>query len=409
MMIKRKAGLAMAVLLAGCATQAPQLSQPAAPVVRPPVILISVDGLRPDYLSRGVTPNINALAAGGVRAKVMLPSFPSLTFPNHYTLVTGKRPDHHGIVNNNMEDARIPEVKFALSNRAAVEDRRWWDEAEPVWVTAENAGVKTATMFWPGSEAPIRGVRPTQWMTFDGKLANPARVAQVLQWLDQPQRPGFLTLYFDTVDHDGHEFGPDAAEATRAMAEVDSRIGDLVAGLKARGVAANIVLVSDHGMANVAPERVIRLDLLLPAGSFRTVAAGAVAGLEALPGQEAVLARALRAPHDHMQCWPRAQIPARLHYGSNRRVPSFVCLAEPGWMTLAGAPRSEMRLGGMHGYDPAAPDMAATFVASGPAFKAGAVVPVVDNVDVYPLVMRLLGLKPLASDGSERLAGRVLR
>jgi predicted AlkP superfamily pyrophosphatase or phosphodiesterase len=409
MIMNRTIAIVTAMLLTGCAMQSQKLAETASPKTRPPVILISVDGLRPDYLNRGVTPNINALAAGGVRANSMQPSFPSLTFPNHYTLVTGKRPDHHGIVNNNMEDAHIPEVKFSLSNRAAVEDRRWWDEAEPVWVTAENAGVKTATMFWPGSEAPIHGVRPTQWMTFDGKLPNPARVAQVLQWLDQPQRPGFLTLYFDTVDHEGHEFGPDAPETTRAMAEVDSRIGDLVAGLKTRGMVANIVLVSDHGMANVAPERVIRLDLLLPAGSFRTVSAGAVAGLEPLPGQEAVLAKALQTSHDHMQCWPKAQIPARLHYGSNPRVPRFVCLAEPGWMTLAGPPRSDMRLGGMHGFDPAAPDMAATFVASGPAFKAGAVVPVVDNVDVYPMVMRLLGLKPLASDGSDRLARRVLR
>lgn len=407
--MKRTPAIVAALLLAGCATQAPKLAQTPPLASRPPVILISVDGLRPDYLARGVTPNINALAAGGARAKAMRPSFPSLTFPNHYTLVTGKRPDHHGIVNNNMEDPRIPEMKFALSNRAAVEDRRWWDEAEPVWVTAENAGVKTATMFWPGSEAPIHGVRPTQWMTFDAKLPNPARVTQILTWIDQPQRPGFLTLYFDTVDHDGHEFGPDAPETTRAMAEVDARIGDLVAGLKARGVAANIVLVSDHGMANVSPDRVIRLDLALPAGSFRAISTGAIAGLEPLPGQDAVLAAALKTPHDHMECWPKAQIPARLRYGSNARVPSYICLAEPGWMTLATPPRPDSHLGGMHGYDPAAADMAATFVAAGPAIKAGAVVPDFDNVDVYPMVMRLLGLKPLASDGSDALARRVLR
>ena len=407
--MKSTLAIAIALLVAACATQVPKPVQTAAPASRPPVILISVDGLRPDYLARGVTPNINALAAGGVHAKAMRPSFPSLTFPNHYTLVTGKRPDHHGIVNNNIEDPRIPEMKFALSNRAAVADRRWWDEAEPVWVTAENAGVKTATMFWPGSEAPIHGVRPAQWMTFDAKLPNPARVAQILTWIDQPQRPGFLTLYFDTVDHDGHEYGPDAPETTRAMAEVDSRIGDLVAGLKARGVAANIVLVSDHGMANVSPDRIIRLDLALPAGSFRTISTGAVAGLEPLPGQDAVLAAALKAPRDHLQCWPKAQTPKRLHYGNNARVPSYICLAEPGWMTLAAPPRPDMHLGGMHGYDPAAPDMAATFVAAGPAFKAGAVVPDFDNVDVYPLVMRLLGLTPLQSDGNDALARRALR
>ena len=390
--------IVLLVLLAGCARTPPRVATPAP--ARPPLILISVDGLRPDYLDRGVTPNINALAARGVRAKAMRPSFPSLTFPNHYTLVTGKRPDHHGVVNNNMEDAAIPGVKFGMSNRAAVEDRRWWDEAEPVWVTAEKAGVQTATMFWPGSEAPIGGVRPTHWLPFDGKLPNPARVAQVLNWLDTPQKPRFLTLYFDTVDHDGHEFGPDSPEVTRAMAEVDDRIGDLMAGLKARGIAANIVLVSDHGMIGVAPERSIRIDQLLPAGSFRAVAAGAVAGLEAMPGEEVLLAEALLRPHPQMACYRKAQLPAHLHYGRNARVPAFVCLAKPGWMIMAMAPKADWKLGGMHGYDPATPEMAATFVAAGPAFRAGVVLPPFDNVDVYPLLMRLIGVKALASDGN---------
>ncbi|NJC07511.1 putative AlkP superfamily pyrophosphatase or phosphodiesterase [Polymorphobacter fuscus] len=397
------------LLLAGCAARAPRLADVAAPTQRPPVILISVDGLRADYLTRGVTPNISALAASGVRATAMRPSFPSLTFPNHYTLVTGMRPDNHGIVNNTMEDPRIPGVRFSLSNRAAVEDPRWWNEAEPIWVTAEKAGLKTATMFWPGSEAAIHGVRPTQWLPFDGKLPNSDRVAQILAWVDQPARPAFMTLYLDTVDHDGHEFGPDAPETVKALAEVDAQIGALVAGLKARSVAANIVLVSDHGMASVAPERVVRLDLTVPAGSFRTVSTGAVAGLEPMPGQGAVLASALKRPHPHMTCWPRGAIPARLHYGHNPRVPSFVCLAQPGWMILDRGPSEDKALGGMHGYDPAAPEMAASFVAAGPAFRPGTVVAPFDNVDVYPVLTRLLGITPLPSDGKDRLAQAILR
>lgn len=398
------ASLLLALALIGCVTSSKQQQAP-----RAPVILISVDGLRPDYLRRGVTPNIDALAAGGVRATLMRPSFPSLTFPNHYTLVTGMRPDDHGVVNNNMEDPDIAEKKFALSNRDAVSDRRWWDQAEPVWVTAEKAGLRTATMFWPGSEAPIRGVRPTQWMPFDGKLPNTARIAQILTWIDQPARPAFMTLYFDTVDHDGHEFGPNAPETTQAMAEVDARIGDLIAGLKARGVAANVVLVSDHGMADVAADRVIRLDLALPAGSFRTVSTGALAGIEAIPGQESVLADALLQPRPHMECWRKAAVPARLHYRRNPRIPAFLCLADSGWLIADRAPRPGLRLGGMHGYDPAAPDMAATFVAAGPAFRTGKTVPPFDNVDVYPLLMRLIGVTALPSDGTTGLARKVLR
>jgi ectonucleotide pyrophosphatase/phosphodiesterase family member 5 len=387
--------LILLLLLAGCAST-PKV---AAPVGKPPVILISVDGLRPDYLDRGVTPNISELAARGVRAEAMRPSFPSLTFPNHYTLVTGKRPDNHGIVNNNMVDPAIGGAAFALSNRAAVEDRRWWDQAEPLWVTAEQAGVPTATMFWPGSEAAIRGVRPTHWLPFDGKMPNPARVAQVLAWLDLPARPAFLTLYFDTVDHDGHEFGPDAPETTRAVAEIDARIGDLLDGLRARGIDANIVLVSDHGMMNVAPERSIRIDRQLPPGSFQLISSGAVAGLEALPGQDAALATALLRPHPHMQCHRKADLPPHLHYGRNPRVPPFLCLAEPGWMIMATDMKADWRLGGMHGFDPMVPEMAATFVAAGPAFRAGVVLPAFDNVDVYPMLMQLIGVPALASDG----------
>jgi ectonucleotide pyrophosphatase/phosphodiesterase family protein 5 len=374
------------------------LAQPAA---RPPVILISVDGLRADYLKRGITPQISALAARGVTTSAMHPSFPSLTFPNHYTLVTGMRPDHHGIVDNNMEDAGLG--KFSLGNRDAVGNGRWWDGAEPIWVTAEKAGIPTATMFWPGSEAEIRGVRPRQWLPFDGKLPQAARVDQVLAWLSTPALPGLVTLYFDIVDHEGHEFGPDSAQVNTALAEVDSQIGRLVAGLQARGIDANIVLVADHGMAQVADARRVFLDAVLPAGSFHLVVGGAVAGIDPNPGQDATVAAALLAPQPHMQCWRKASIPARLHYGSHPRVPAFVCAAEIGWMIWASPPRPDQKQGplaGMHGYDPANPEMDAAFVAAGPAFKPGTTLPPFDNVAVQPLLLRLMGLPPMQTDGT---------
>ena len=394
------------LVLAGCVGPPVQRTRLA---TRPPLILISVDGLRADYVDRGVAPHIAALAAGGVRATAMRPSFPSLTFPNHYTLVTGKRPDRHGIVSNTMEDPAIAGVTFTLSDRAAVADRRWWDEAEPVWVTAEKAGVRTATMFWPGSEAPIGGVRPSTWLAFDGAMSNEKRVAQVLAWIDAPVRPGFLTLYFDSVDHAGHEFGPDAAETTAAVAEIDARIGGLVAGLAARGVVANIVLVSDHGMAAVSPDRSIILKDVLPANSYRVVTGGAVAGLEAVPGKEAVLPAALRQADPHMRCWPKRAIPPALHYGRNARVPAFVCLADPGWMIWGLPQRPGMPLRGMHGFDPAAPDMAASFVAAGPDLRAGVTIGAFDNVDVYPLLMTLIGVAPQPSDANPATLRKVVR
>ena len=391
--------LLLSLVLTACG--GPDRPRAMAPAVRPPLILVSIDGFRPDYLDRGVTPNLDALAAGGVRARAMRPSFPSITFPNHYTLVTGLRPDHHGIVSNIMEDAAIPGVRFTMSNRDAVRDRRWWDQGEPIWVTAENAGLRTATAFWPGSEAAIHGVRPTQWQAFDGTMPGAARVDRLLESVDGPDRPAFLTLYFDTVDHEGHDFGPDSARVTAAVAAVDAQIGRMMAGLKARGVAANIIIVSDHGMAATSPDRVIQMDQVAPAGSFRMIDGGAMAGIAAMPGQEAVLAAALLRPHDYMQCWRKGDIPKALAYGRNPRVPAFICLAAVGWSIPTPAWKQPIKRGGSHGYDNRAPEMAALFVATGPNFRPGVALPAFDNVDVHPLMMRLLGLKPRPSDGSD--------
>jgi predicted AlkP superfamily pyrophosphatase or phosphodiesterase len=400
------AALPAALLLAACAGNPP----PAPPIPPPigteapahPVILISVDGLRADYLQRGITPNISALASSGVTTPAMRPSFPSLTFPNHYTLVTGLRPDHHGLVGNNMDDPVLG--RFAMSIRAAVEDARWWNGGEPIWVTAERAGIPTATMFWPGSEAAVRDVRPRRWLRFDGKMPNTARVDQLLAWLDEPSRPGLATLYFDTVDHDGHEYGPDSPEVNAAVAEVDAQIGRLIAALKARGISANIVLVADHGMAQVADDRRIFLDAQTDPANLTLVHGGAVAGINPKPGFEQAVGKALLGRHDHMECWEKAKIPARLQYGSHPRVPAIICAAEPGWMIWLSPPRPDQKmnpLGGMHGYDPAHPTMAAAFVAAGPAFRPGVVVPTFDNVDVHPLLLRLLGLPAMATDGND--------
>lgn len=399
----RLAGLTLLLLAAACAPMrpAPAPAAEAARTPRTPVILISIDGMRPDDLDRGVTPHLSRMATRGVRAEAMMPSFPSKTFPNHYSLVTGLRPDHHGVVDNTMEDARIPGVRFTLSNAAAVTDRRWWDQAEPVWVTAEKQNVRTATMFWPGSEAAIQGVRPTRYATFDGKVSANARTDMVLSWLDRGNAEGFgfVTLYFDDVDHAGHEQGPGSPMVMEALAKVDRAVGRLIDGLAARKLDANIVVVSDHGMAPVSASRVVRIDQMLPTGSYRVISSGPFAGIEPVAGREAELAQALLQAREHVQCWRKADIPGRLVYGKNARVPSYFCLAETGWTLAASEASAQRTKGGAHGYDPQSPDMHATFIAWGPAFRNGVVLPAFDNVDVYPLLMQLLGLKPLPSDG----------
>jgi predicted AlkP superfamily pyrophosphatase or phosphodiesterase len=257
-------------------------------------------------------------------------------------------------------------------------------------------------MFWPGSEAAIHGVRPSYWKVYGQVYPADARVDTVLSWLDLPaaQRPRFITLYFDDVDTAGHFHGPDAPETNQAIAHVDAAIARLVAGLKARGLydRTDLVVVADHGMTSTPLNQVVYLDDVAPASSFRMVSGGAVAGVEPLPGQTAAAENALLGAHPHFDCWRKADIPAHLHYGTHRRVPTIVCLAEDGWLLRLHSGKSHALLG-EHGYDPADPHMAAVFLAHGPAFAHGVVLPAFDNVDVYPLLTTVLGVKPEPNDG----------
>ena len=365
-------------------------------------ILISIDGFRADYLDRGATPVMSRLAVGGVRAS-MRPSFPSKTFPNHYALITGLRPDHSGMINNRMEDPDKPGVLFEISNRAVASDPDWWEEGTPLWVSAEEQGVRTGTMFWPGSDYEIHGVRPGNYELFDQKLSDFARVDILLSWLDKPAgvRPAFMTLYFDIVDTAGHLYGPDSAKTISATAQVDAAIGRLLAGLKARGLeeTTNIVLVSDHGMAPIADDQIMALDARVAAEAMRVVWDGAFAGLSPVPGHEKEVEAALLGRSDHGECWRKAELPERFHYGANPRVPAIICLADTGWRYETAAMPVWRDAGGDHGYDPNDPSMQAVFIANGPAFHQGARLSVFDNVSVYPLLAKLIGVTPAPNDG----------
>lgn len=399
---------AIAVLvLSACATAGPAPQGP-----RPLTILVSIDGFRPDYLNAVNAPVLSRLATEGVVAPGgMRPSYPSSTFPNHYTLVTGLRPDHHGIVSNTMDDPALG--AFSMSKKEAVVDRRWWDQGEPIWVTAERSGVKTATLFWPGSEADIHGVRPSRFLPFDQSVTSDARVDILLGWLDQPEtRPGFATLYFDIVDTAGHHYGPGAPEVKAAVAKVDAAVGRLLQGLEARGLGdeVNLVIVADHGMTAVAPGHTIIADAADP-GAVRMVSGGAAGTFALIPGQEARGEALLLRPLDYMTCWRKSQTPRRLAYGSNPRVPAIVCMAKLGWYIsnaeMTARRKPDTRVTGAHGYDNAEPDMRALFLAWGPSVRRGATVTTFDNVDVYPLLAKMIGVTPVKADGT--LPAGVLR
>jgi len=379
-----------------------------------PLLLVSIDGFRADYLDRGKTPHLAALAAAVVRADALRPSFPSLTFPNHYTLVTGLYPDHHGIVHNRIE-GNGENDKFVYNDASTTADGRWWG-GEPIWVGAERQGLRSATMFWPGSDTAIAGVRPSYWKPFDRNVSPEERVDTVLGWLDLPpaQRPRFLTLYFEHVDRAGHDHGPSSPEVNNALAEIDAALGRLLDGLAARGLtgAINLLVVSDHGLAAASNARVVVIDDVINLKRVRAVNYGVVAGFAPKPGQQAYAYKTLVKRHDHMRCWRRTQMPARFHYGSNPRIPPIVCLADPGWIIARSdwlkehaddSPRGE------HGYDNDLPEMRALFIASGPSFRRGTRVPEFDNVDVYPLMAHLLHIRPAPNDGNPKTMRGILR
>ena len=379
----------------------------------PPLILVSIDGYRADYLDRGHSPVLEALATHGVHAEALRPVFPSLTYPNHYTLVTGLYPDQHGIVNNAMHDPVLG--NFSPSNRAANIDGRWWDQAEPLWITAEKQGLRTASVFYPGTQAEIHGARPSYWQLFDSSVQPNARVDQALAWLDLPtdQRPAFISLYLEQADVAGHNYGPESMQLDEALVTVDSALGRLVEGLRQRGLfdTTNLVVLSDHGMSATSADRIVLLDKFVNVDHIELVSSLVNVGINPKPGYEDEVAHALIAQHPHLKCWQKGRLPKKYHYGSNARIPAIACLTEDGWITTTAAIASKVTHAplGEHGYENSGPKMRALFVAHGPAFKQHLTVPAFDNIHVYAMLAKLLGVTPKANEGRLAVTAGMLR
>lgn len=401
-------------LLAGLLVLGSCTSAPATAHRSPLLILVSIDGFRWDYLQKYAAPELRKLASGGVHARRMTSSFPSLTFPNHYTIVTGLRPEHHGIVANTFYDPELRETFKYTSHECSI-DPRWWSGGEPVWITAEKQGVRSACFFWPGSESENHGTRPSFSRPFDKHLTCEQRVDGLLAWLALPpaQRPQFATLYFDIVDSAGHTYGPDAQETAAAIWTVDAAVGRLLAGLEKLGRRdqADLVFVSDHGMEPVSPDRTILLDDYVSLSSVDVDFAGPNAGLRPKTGTPAELADKFRGKHPHLSVWLRNEVPARLHYRASHRIAPVVLSADPGWYLTTHDALRVKRLTferGAHGFDPATPNMGALFIANGPSFRRAHEFADVENIHVYNLLCAVLGLQPAQNDGDDRLVREAL-
>lgn len=402
--------LLLAVLLqqATAQTLAPQ-SSPLGRTNKNLVLLVSIDGFRNDYLKRGLTPNLLALAQQGTLAQKFEPVFPTITFPNHYALVTGRYPDRNGMVNNTMYDPSKTEQVFRLSDRKAVENPLWWEEGTPLWVTLKKQGKLSSTMFWVGSEALNQGIQPDDWLSYDNNLSSSDRTKQLLRWLNRedPVRADFATLYFSEVDSKGHEFGPDSPEVNASITSADQAISELLEGLRALGLTerTTLIVTSDHGMAHITPDRAVDLSAYTKElDSVRIQWAGPLAGFDSNSTDKPILLSRLKQ-NTNMDCWAKEDIPAKYHFGTHRRVPQVVCLANAGWSTIARA--GQKVIPGQHGHDPSDPAMQGLFIIQGPQIRKSQL-ETVRNIDVYNLLVRLLKVVGEKNDGQDTLYDLVM-
>jgi predicted AlkP superfamily pyrophosphatase or phosphodiesterase len=377
-----------------------------AAATEPLVILVSIDGCRWDYPELHQASTLQEISAAGLHVGQLIPCYPTKTFPNHYTLVTGLRPETHGIIQNRFWDDDF-QSWFGIGAHAAAREGRWW-QGEPIWITAKNHGLRSATMFWPGSEADIKGQRPDYWRRYDDSISEMDRVKQVLEWtaLPEGEQPNFIALYFEAVDTAGHGFGPEALETKEALHVVDAALTALRAGLIAQGLweTTQLIITSDHGMTPTRANRVIFLDDLIELEETQIIFTGTIGGLDVINGGgQSELLRRLNT-HPHLQAFARADVPERLHFSTNSRIPDFILIPDLGWKVEAlESFDPEKAGGGDHGYDNEEPDMASIFIAHGPAFKPRSRLDRADNIDVYNLLCALLEITPAPNEGSAKL------
>jgi alkaline phosphatase D len=376
---------------------------------KPYVLLISLDGFRYDYAERDHDTNLLALGQSGVTAKALIPSFPTTTFPNHYTIVTGLYPAHHGIVDNSFWD---PErhAEFRSSDSASTTEGSWWG-GTPLWVLAEQQGMRAASFFWPGSDAEIQHVRPTYFYKYDGKIPNEQRVAQVVEWLKlpKPERPHFITLYFSDVDHQGHTFGPDAQQTRDAVKALDAVLGKLFGEVRALSVPLDIFVVSDHGMAAVTGD--VDMSKLADLDGVETAPNSTdFKFYSSDPKKIDQLYSELHGRDPRIDVYRRAEIPERLHYSSNQRIGDLVAFATDRVVLHLASRPGQTEPKGMHGYDVARmPEMRGIFFAAGPDLKAGLTVDEFQNIHIYPLIAHILGLTmPSGIDGQLSVLAPIL-
>jgi len=376
------------------------------------ILLVSIDGFMNEYLDRNETPNFDRFIQNGTKAEYLIPVFPTKTFPTHWSIVTGLYVENHGIITNSFYDYEL-EARFSYGPQGGPNDERWWG-GEPIWVTAEKQGKTAATFFWPGSEASINGVRPTKWMDYDGSVPDSVRIDSVMTWLDPvgDVQADFSTLYFSFVDSRGHAFGPNSPEVDEAVREMDDLLGHLLNQTEAVGLreSLNIILVSDHGMAELSEDKIIFLEDIIDLNDVDVIDWTPVAMLRPKEGKTEEVYRALKENEENYRVFLRDEMPERFRFSNHYRIPEIIMMADMSY-TITNRPFFEQRgiIAATHGYDNMEPEMRTFFAAGGPDFKQGVVVDPFESVHIYELMAYLLRLEPAPNDGDPEELLHLLR
>jgi predicted AlkP superfamily pyrophosphatase or phosphodiesterase len=376
----------------------------------PYVVMVSLDAFRWDYDSIYGTPVLDDIADKGVMAARLIPSFPTKTFPNHYSIATGLYPDHHGLVNNSFYAPDL-DLVYRIGDRAMVSNGAFYG-GEPIWITARKAGMKTASFYWVGSEAPVLGIQPDFWKPFDEEVPFSDRVDTVLKWLSLPERkrPHLITLYFEEPDAVSHVYGPLSPETGAVVKSLDSLMGKLREGISRLPEAkkVNLIVLSDHGMAEIDTSRYNYIYDTLPQAMVKRIYGGSPAwAVEPVEGMTDSVLYYLNIQHG-MKAYRREDLPWHLSYGTHPRIPAVVLIADPGWVAgIRLKPSGYNR--GDHGYDWKFRDMHSIFYAEGPAFRKGFAVDTLYNVDVYNIISEILNLTPAPNDGNKERISPLFR
>ncbi len=366
---------------------------------QPYVILISFDAFKWDYVDRNITPNFDYIKEHGVSANSLRPCFPSKTFPNHLSIITGMYPEHHGIISNNFKNYFTGKY-FKLSDSVEVRNAYWY-KGEAFWETAERQGIISASYFWPGSDLSLWYRDPQYYLHYDHSRPYNQRVDKIIDWLTLPfnKRPHFITTYFAATDDYGHKYGPNSPEINLAIAKEDSVLGYLFGELKKINMmdSVNIIIVSDHGMTEISEDRAVNVEQILDGYNYESGDSGPFMLIQPAEGELENIYGKLKENENHFKVYKKEDVPECFHYSSNPLIPQIVIIAENGWSVETNKSLENLKKysnKGNHGYDNFWLDMHGIFYAMGPAFKVNYRVGTIDNIDIYPLLCKIFNVVP---------------